>query len=72
VVDVGVWVLLKMVSERSLELGDLAVQLGDDPDSGFGRGATPPKRRRTAGSAPGRCQYRADFRTVTARGRQHF
>ena len=35
-VDVGVRVLLKMVGETGLEVGDLPVQLTDDPDRGGG------------------------------------
>src|SRR5271156_3528453 len=37
-VDVGVRVCLKMLGQRDLELGDLAVELDDDGDRGAGGG----------------------------------
>jgi len=37
-VDVGVRVLFKILGHGVLEVGDLTVQLRDDPDSGFGGG----------------------------------
>jgi hypothetical protein len=50
VVDVGVRVLLKIRFEGGLEVGDLAVELGDDPDRGCGGGREGPGDRSGGGT----------------------